>query len=1096
MLELIYGRSWRQNADHAIRRICACAKRGEEGNILIVPEQNSFDAEWRLCAEGGDTVSRFAEVLSFTRLASRVFSVYGGAAVPTLDKSGRLMAMAAALEQVRPRLQLYGRHIAKPEFLLELLSLVDEFHGYGLSPEAIRETAPELSELLGKKLQELSLIVETYDLACSGAKQDPSSVLTRLKEALHECGYAGGKRFVVEGFSDFTGQELDVLETLMQNAVSVAVYLTCDGPDRGPGVFSLPRKTAQQLRGLARLHNIPVKETAVSLPDPSTPLDHLREGLFSPAYSPVREPVDRICLQTGQSVYDECLAAAARIRSLVENGARYRDIGVAYSENASYAPVTETLLARYEIPYYVSGARELLKKNVIRAVVFALESAACGMEAESVAEYLKSGYAPIGRNDADLLENYTVTWNIHGSVWDRPFTLDPAGLRSDRRKTPEELAAVLAPLNRARETAVGPLLQLRADLSSAKNTAGQVLALEAFLERIGLEAALRRRAEESERLGDLQNAGECSQLYEILLSTMEQIYGVIGGTVRTPEEFCRFFRTALSQNSVSSIPAALDCVRVGDLDAMRSTRVKHLLVLGASDGKLPACGSSGGLLSDQERTQMKQAGLQVGPDGAERMDRELLKAFTVFTAPTESLWVSCDEQTPGFLFSRLEKLFPACDRAGSSAPPVSQTQAEALVAARPSAEREDLLRAHPELRAGVEDLLTRAAYQPGSLSPETVEGLYGKTLFLSSSRIDRFAECPMAHFLRYGLKAEERKQARVDAAQYGLFVHYVLEHTVLDVNREGGFRELSEDRVLEIARFHCDRYAEEYLSDLTENDKRAGYLFRRNYREVEAVVRELYAEMHQSAFDPVSCELKFEQKNGTAISVEGALAKGILEGVVDRVDLYTDKRGRTYLRVVDYKTGHKEFDYTDILSGVGLQMLIYLFALTKSSEHFYHTAAEPAGVMYFPARWDAQFFSSRPTEEEVTNERRKSLKRKGLLLEDDDVLWAMEPQQNPRFLSFKYVQKSDSRTGKLASAEQIRLLEGFVKNTLCRMTDEIYRGRLAPEPYWRGDYNNACKYCEYKQVCHIDSGEVELRKRKSVDADRFWSEIGKEERHG
>ena len=49
--------------------------------ILIVPEQHSHSMERQLCAIGGSRVSLFAEVLSFTRLANRVFSVYGGLAL-------------------------------------------------------------------------------------------------------------------------------------------------------------------------------------------------------------------------------------------------------------------------------------------------------------------------------------------------------------------------------------------------------------------------------------------------------------------------------------------------------------------------------------------------------------------------------------------------------------------------------------------------------------------------------------------------------------------------------------------------------------------------------------------------------------------------------------------------------------------------------------------------------------------------------------------------------------------------------------------------------------------------------------------------------
>ena len=132
MLHIWYGIDGQQNSDLVLERICSAAKDGRAGQILLVPEQFSFDAEWRLCERGGDTISRFAEVLSFTRLYDRVCAQVGGAAEPVMDRGGRLIAMAGAVEQVRARLKIYGAHTAKPEFLLSLLSLYEEFQSCGV----------------------------------------------------------------------------------------------------------------------------------------------------------------------------------------------------------------------------------------------------------------------------------------------------------------------------------------------------------------------------------------------------------------------------------------------------------------------------------------------------------------------------------------------------------------------------------------------------------------------------------------------------------------------------------------------------------------------------------------------------------------------------------------------------------------------------------------------------------------------------------------------------------------------------------------------------------------------------------------------------
>ena len=1086
MLKLYYSPDWRANARMAVEQICEYPE--DARAILIVPEQSSFDAEWALCEAGGETVSRRAEVLSFTRLAARVFSVTGGAALPSLDKSGRMIAMAGALELLRPRLRLYGAHITKPEFLEELLRVVDEFHACGLDAAAVRNVREALTEPLSEKLEELCLILELYDTVCAKAAQDPSTRLDRLKEALWESDFAEGLHIVVEGFTDFTAQELAVLEVLASKAAELTVWLCCDGLKSGQSVFAVPRTTARALRELAKRGEIPFREAARLTERRPGPLEHVSRSLFAPRAQAWEEETERISLLPAADPAEECALALGRIQALVRSGVRWRQIGLAYTDVGTYEPLLETLLDRYRIPAYFSGDRDLLRHGVVRAVVYALEAAACGMEAEAVCEYLRSGCAPLSADEADRLENYAFVWNLRGSRWDAPFDKNPTGPTLEPL-SPEALEALLAPLNRAREAAVVPLLRLRDALRTAPDTAAQVRALERFLEDVGLEQTITAQARAMAGSGNRQQAQALTQLYELLLSVMEQIYGVLGAGTRSPEDFCRFFRAALTQGAVGTIPATLDSVRVGQLSAMRSAKPEHLILLGASDGLLPAWQAGSGLISDAERRRMKAAGLPTAPDGEERIDRDLLTAWTVLTAPSESLTVCCDREAPSYLFTRLEALFPHRKEERALPLPGDEAGAAALLAGRGEAGREALA-ALPAFREAARAIEDRAAYEPGTLDRPTVEALYGPSLSLSASKVDKLAACKYGYFLQYGLKLQERKQAAVDPAMYGTLVHYVLEHTVEEVEKEGGFAAVAEERVLELARSWYDRFVSEVLGGLASYTNRGSYLMERSFGEVEQVVRDLSRELSQSKFIPTWFEQEFKDK--TAIPVTGNLAVGTLMGVVDRVDLYTTPSGKTYLRVVDYKTGRKDFDYTDVLSGMGLQMLIYLFALTREAARFYGRELEPAGVLYFPARWDVETTKGRLDPEEAEKQRRKKLRRKGLLLDVEEVLQAMEPGADPVYLPYKVSKKTGERSGDLADERQLNLVEGHVRHTLGALADSVWSGTIAPDPYWRGSEHNACRWCPYRAVCRVDSGEVPLRRLRSVSRSEFWETLEKE----
>ena len=72
MLKVLLSEDFVLGRDEILRRVAADVAREQENRILMVPELISHDMERRLCAWAGDTASRFAEVLSFTRLARRV----------------------------------------------------------------------------------------------------------------------------------------------------------------------------------------------------------------------------------------------------------------------------------------------------------------------------------------------------------------------------------------------------------------------------------------------------------------------------------------------------------------------------------------------------------------------------------------------------------------------------------------------------------------------------------------------------------------------------------------------------------------------------------------------------------------------------------------------------------------------------------------------------------------------------------------------------------------------------------------------------------------------------------------------------------------
>ena len=487
---------------------------------------------------------------------------------------------------------------------------------------------------------------------------------------------------------------------------------------------------------------------------------------------------------------------------------------------------------------------------------------------------------------------------------------------------------------------------MREGFRGAVSLAQQIQALYDFLEAIGLERRLSKLADRLDREGDSRTAQELNQLWEIILGAMEQMYDILGSTAWDTESFIRLFRLLLSQYDVGTIPTVLDSVTAGPVSAMRCQQQKHLIVLGAEEGKLPGYTGSAGVLTDQERVTLREMGVPLTGGAMEGIQAEFAEIYGVFCGAEESVTVICSGEQPSFVYRRLS------DLAGGEQPAPGDlgfAQADAWEAgaylARWNAENTAKALAVAEDYAQV---CVSRDYTLGRVEKKNIRKLYGSTLNLSASQVDRQAECRLSYFLKYGLRAQERKEAAVDPAEFGTFVHFVLENTAKEVMDLGGFHAVSEDQTLDIAHKYAEEYAAERFKDL--DSERVTYLFRRNGLELDMVVRELWSELSKSAFEPVAFELNFGPDGDLpAVPISGKRMEARLRGFVDRVDAW--KQGsQSFVRVVDYKTGKKDFDYCDVFNGVGLQMLLYMFALRDSSQEDLGSRPIAAGVQYFPAR--------------------------------------------------------------------------------------------------------------------------------------------------
>lgn len=183
--------------------------------------------------------------------------------------------------------------------------------------------------------------------------------------------------------------------------------------------------------------------------------------------------------------------------------------------------------------------------------------------------------------------------------------------------------------------------------------------------------------------------------------------------------------------------------------------------------------------------------------------------------------------------------------------------------------------------------------------------------------------------------------------------------------------------------------------------------------------------------------------------------------------------GRVYLRVVDYKTGSKEFDRADIDIGFNLQLLLYLFTLCRSHSPALRarlglaadTALLPAGMLYCTALSPDFSADASATAEEILARADKQLSRKGIVLDDEDVLRAMDSELAGKYIPCRQLKKGGmSSPESRATAEEFDQLYAQLGQTIRRVAGELHDGSAHARPR-KHNKEYPCKTCPVKPIC-------------------------------
>lgn len=1129
-IRFIYGRAGSGKSTYCLNSIKDRVN-DNNGNRLIylVPEQYTFQRETMLLKDVGEEGLLRAQVLSFKTMAQRVFEECGGRVHDRMRDSGKSMLIHKILQESEEDLQYFNR-ISKEQGFTDIISdTITEFKKYNVTPSVLREGITKVDdEELQSKLTDLANIFEKFDLSISENLVDTDDELTYLANKLSNCGLYDDAEIWIDEFTTFTPQQMEVIKVLAKRCKGVNIALCMDEVSSGDGsevtdIFNSLKTTELRILNMMRNEHIGY-EKPVNLNNNKNnrfkyndELKHLEKYFFTYPFKGYKQDVNTIRLYKANNSYDEVENVAKEILSFVrDKGYRFRDISVVCRNIDDYEKVATVIFNEYDIPFFLDKKIDILSNPLIVLILSSIEVMIRNWSYESVFKYLKSGLVNIDRHEIDILENYVLANGIKGFKWTNELSMS--------EEDNDEIDPIKVMI-KVRE----PLIKLHSKIRGNKSVKAICTAIYEFLVELNCFNRIEEWISEFDKYGMQGKVMEYQQVSEIVIDILDQAVDVIGNDLITINEFYKILNAGFQNKEIGIIPIALDQVNIGDIARIKGRNVKVLFIVGVNDGILPAANKDEGILSDRDRDLLKENGIELSSSTRAKVFEEQYMVYTALTLASDYLMISYPmadfegkSLRSSIVIPRLKRIFPKlieesdlfnlkekADKYSKVTAPIP-TFNELILALRRNYENEEVEAYWKDVYCWYKDkeefynksgnILEGLKYSNDSevVDREKLKKLYsikdGRLLF-SVSRLENYAECPFSYFIKYGLKARDRKVYEFSAPDLGSFMHEILDEFTNKVKRERiSWSELNSERCRSIVSDLIERKLIEDSNSILNSSKKYKYFTNRFKRVIAKSVSVLAEQMRKGQFEIFSNEFQFGNlKDGAPIKLELPSGEEVyLTGRIDRIDSL-DLHGNTYIRVIDYKSGSKKFDLNELYYGLQIQLLVYLDAILKNSQYILHTQAMPGAILYFKIDDPIIKSKSELQDEEIRKQVLDKLKMNGLLLKDAELVKAMDNDMETYSLVIPATFKKDgdfSSNSSVITEEQFNILREYVNFKMIELCEDMLSGKIRIEPC-KNQRTAYCDYCDYSAICQFDTS-IKDNKYKLVlkkDDKEIWNDM-------
>lgn len=1130
-LRFIIGRAGTGKSTLCINEIIEQQENTAKRQILIVPEQFTSQAERDLVSQSRKNALMTAEVLSFGRLAHRVFSKKGiGSRIP-LGDIGKSMALRKILLQEKEQLSYFRSVAEKPGFVDQLGLTISEFFQYCITPEQAQTFAKQegLSVSAKQKLADLTHIYRAYLDFLQQEYISADETLSLLAQRLDDTLGFSDTEFWLDGFYGFTPQEYAILRRLLQLSAQVTVTLPMDEntfksstqPPYAP--FYEPNRTKQKLMELTEELGLPPASYVILKENKrasTKALSNLEENYFYRFYKKcsLNESIHIFSCPTQQ---DEIRFAAGKILRLVrEEGIRYRDIAIVTNAMELYEKNLRGILAEYHIPCFVDARRQTGTHPLVTTLTALLEILVFDFRYDAIFSYLKAGLTPLTTEEIDILENYVLAYGIKGYKWKKEYW--DYGMAKEGAEAIEVINELRAQLM----AYFAPLLSI----SKTKPFSFHdfLVLLTEHLETLRAAETLECWAKEAAESGNLQKADEYRQIWQLVLDVLQKADDLLGRELLTLPEMAKILQAGLEKCTMGVIPPTADCLLIGDIERSRLPQIRYLFVLGVNEGILPSPRTAQGIFTDAERQLLTAQGMELANSSKQAIFEEQFLLYQGLAKPSHGLWLTFANSNqeghallPSPFIDSLCRMdtglkpeqMPAFDLQETAPEAAFHLLGEQMLSHTRENPMSPLWQDIYQFFAQQEtwqhrlSLLKKGIGQIRStprLSPKIAKKLYAENILSSVSRLERFASCPFSFFAEYGLQAEERRLYQLQTPDLGILFHEVLERFSHNIEKQQlHWQELTKEQTRTLIEQAVDEAAPQLGNHILLDSAANQYLVHRLKRISTRAAWTLVRHLQHGKFMPAEYEAGFGiQEKLPPILIE--LSEGgklILNGKIDRIDLF-DTAGNHYVKIIDYKSGNKNFQFQDVYYGLQLQLLLYMDAYLKHQKKT-GDSWKPGGAFYFRISDPLLKLEAEASAEQIETELYQQLQMSGLLLDDAIVIAALDesllpegttaPTGKSQIIPLAYTKAgTPTAASSLATEKQYEALLSFVTRRAREIGDSMKAGVIAPSPY-RTKETSPCDYCRFRSICrHTYEKTPQFRNLKKVDKKNFWDLLEEE----